>query len=91
MVALERFLGGSVLGVLVKLIALSIAVGVVMAWLGLTPWTLLASLRHFIERVFDHGFDALRDVFNYFLVGAVIVVPIWLVIRLIKSAPAGRR
>ena len=48
--ALERFLGGSIFGVLVRLIALSVAVGVVLAWLDLTPWALVDSLRRFVER-----------------------------------------
>ena len=91
MSSLERFLGGSVLGVLVKLIAVSIAVGVVMAWLNISPWDLVESLRRFFERLLSHGFEAVRDLFAYFLLGAVVVVPIWLVIRLMKSTPAGRR
>jgi Family of unknown function (DUF6460) len=88
---LERFLGGSVMGVLIRLIALSIAVGVVMAWLDLTPWALIESFRRFLQRVFNHGFDAVRDIAGYFLLGAMIVVPVWLVIRLVKSVPVGRR
>ena len=88
---LERFLGGSVLGVIVRLIALSIAVGVVLAWLDITPWALVESFRRFVQRIFAHGFDAVRDLIGYFLLGAVIVVPLWIIVRLIKSVPAGRR
>lgn len=91
MSALERFLGGSLVGVVVKLVALSVAVGVVLAWLDLTPWALIDSFRRFIERILAHGFDAVRDLFGYFLLGAGIVVPIWLIVRLAKSAPSGRR
>ena len=91
MSGLERFLGGSVFGVLIKLIALSVAVGVVLAWLDLTPWALIDSFRRFIERILAHGFDAVRDLLGYFLLGAGVVVPIWLIIRLLKSAPSGRR
>jgi hypothetical protein len=88
---LERFLGGSLLGVLVKLIAVSVAVGAVLAWLNLTPWALIANLRRFAERVVAHGFAAIDDLLGYFLLGAMIVVPVWLVIRLVKSAPLRRR
>ena len=35
------------------------------------------------------GFDAVRWLWRYFLLGAVIVVPIWLVLRLMR-APLGR-
>lgn len=89
--ALERFLGGSLLGVIVKLAAISIAVGVLLAWLDLTPWALVSSLRRLAERLFAQGFDVLHDLVGYLLLGAVVVVPIWLVIRLVKSTPVGRR
>jgi hypothetical protein len=89
--ALERFLGGSLLGVLIRLIALSVAVGVVLAWLDLTPWAVLDSVRRFVTRLFARGFDAVRDLFGYFVLGAVIVVPIFILIRLVKSVPVGRR
>jgi hypothetical protein len=88
---LERFLGGSLLGVLIRLIALSVAVGILLAWLDLTPWAVLDSVRRFVARLFARGFDAVRDLFGYFLLGAVIVVPIFILIRLVKSVPAGRR
>jgi Family of unknown function (DUF6460) len=35
------------------------------------------------------GFDILRGLWRYLLLGAVIVVPIWLLVRLAK-APRGR-
>ena len=91
MSSLERFLGGSVPGVLLRLVVVSIAVGAVLAWLNISPWDLVASIRRFFERLLSHGFEAVRDLFAYFLLGAMIVVPVWLVIRLMKSTPAGRR
>jgi hypothetical protein len=33
----------------------------------------------------------IRDLFGYFLLGAVIVIPVWIVLRLLKSAPSGRK
>ena len=35
------------------------------------------------------GFDAIRWVWGYFLLGAVLVVPVWLIMRLI-NAPRGK-
>ena len=32
------------------------------------------------------GFDAVRWLWRYFLLGAVIVMPIWLIMRLIRAA-----
>jgi hypothetical protein len=36
------------------------------------------------------GFDAVRWLWRYFLLGAVLVIPIWFVARLLKS-PSDRR
>ena len=91
MSALERFMGGSVLGTLVKLAVISIAVGLVLAWLNLTPWDVLDNLRHSIGHLFSRGFSMAHDLLGYLLVGAVIVIPIWIVLRLVKSAPSGKR
>ncbi len=87
--SMTRFLGGSPLAVFFRLVLLSILVGVVLAALGFDPWNLVLSIRILIERVWAMGFDAIEWVWRYFLLGAVIVVPIWLVMRLV-NAPRGR-
>ena len=80
-----RLLGGSPLSVLVRLVLLSILVGVILSALGLDPWNIWRSLQHLIRSIWDMGFDALWSIWRYFLLGAVIVVPIWLVVRLAKG------
>jgi len=85
----QRFFGGPPLAVIGRLILLSILVGVILAAIGLDPWNILESVRRLIERVWNMGFDAVRWLWRYFLLGAVIVVPIWLLVRLAK-APRGR-
>ncbi len=84
----QRFFGGPPLAVVGRLILLSILVGVILAAIGLDPWNILESVRRLIERVWNMGFDAIRWLWRYFLLGAVIVVPIWLLVRLAK-APRG--
>ena len=84
----QRFFGGPPLAVVGRLILLSILVGVILAAIGLDPWNLIESVRLLIERVWNMGFDAVRWLWRYFLLGAVIVVPIWLLVRLAK-APRG--
>jgi len=37
-----------------------------------------------VLRVWDMGFDALRWLWRYLLLGAVVVVPIWLIVRLMR-------
>ena len=85
----NRFLGGPPLAVLGKLILLSILIGVVLSALGLDPMNIFASLQRLIRDVWNMGFDAVRWLWQYFLLGAVIVIPIWLILRLVR-APKGR-
>jgi len=84
--ALTRFLGGSPLAVLGKLILLSILIGVVLSALGLDPWNIVESVRRLIRSIWDMGFDAVRWLWQYFLLGAVLVIPIWLILRIVRAA-----
>lgn len=81
----QRFFGGPPLAVAGRLVLLSILVGVILAAIGLDPWNILESVRRLIEHVWNMGFDAVRWLWRYFLLGAVIVVPIWLLVRLAKE------
>jgi hypothetical protein len=86
---LRRFLGGSPLAVAFRLVLLSILVGVVLAAIGFDPWNIVNSIRLLFQRLWDLGFDAINGLWRYFLLGAVIVLPIWFLSRLF-SAPRGR-
>jgi Family of unknown function (DUF6460) len=83
---INRFFGGSPLAVLVKLILLSILIGVVLSAIGLDPWNIFKSLRRLVLGIWDMGFDALRWIWQYLLLGAVIVVPIWFIMRIVQTA-----
>jgi hypothetical protein len=85
----HRFFGGPPLAVIGRLILLSILVGVVLAAIGLDPWNIIESVRSLIQHVWNMGFDAVRWLWQYFLLGAVIVLPIWFLARLFK-APRGQ-
>jgi uncharacterized protein DUF6460 len=83
-----RFFGGPPLSVIFRLILLSILVGVILEVLGLDPWNIIESLRTLIHRIWDMGFDAVRWLWRYLLLGAAIVLPVWLIVRLVR-APKG--
>ena len=86
---LYRFLGGSPVAVAFRLILLSILVGVVLAAIGFDPWNIVHSIQLLFQRIWDLGFDAINGLWRYFLLGAVIVIPIWLLSRMF-GAPRGR-
>ena len=85
----HRFFGGRPLAVVGRLILLSILVGVVLAAIGFDPWNIVHSIRLLFQRIWDLGFDAINGLWRYFLLGAVIVIPIWLISRMFGT-PRGR-
>ena len=68
---------------------LSILVGVVLAAIGFDPWNIVHSIRLLFQRIWDLGFDAINGLWRYFLLGAAIVIPVWLIMRLVR-APRGQ-
>ena len=86
---LIRFLGGTPLSVAFRLVLLSILVGVVLAAIGFDPYNILHSIQLLFQRLWNLGFDAINWLWRYFLLGAVIVIPIWFLSRLFGS-PRGR-
>ena len=86
---MERFFGGNPALVLLRLAILSLIVGVVLAALGFSPFEIIDSMRRLVERIYDMGFAAVEKAFRYFLLGAVIVFPVWLVMRVLKSLAGG--
>ncbi len=84
----NRILGDSPLRVVLKLAVASFIVGMIMASLGLSPWDILLGAREFLLRLWNMGFAAIDQFLGYILLGAVIVVPIWIVIRLLNMRRA---
>ena len=85
----NRFMGGSPLAVLVRLILLSILVGVILAAFGINPANIVQRLTGLLRGVWNMGWDTVLWVWQYFLLGAAIVIPLWLIMRLVR-APRGR-
>jgi hypothetical protein len=57
-----------------------------MSFLGLTPADLLQRGFRMLESVLSLGFDAFGAVGRWLAYGAMIVVPVWLVLRLLQGA-----
>lgn len=82
----NTFLGGSVLGVVVRLLVLSLVVGVILSTLGITPANIFDKIDVLLRRIYDLGFGAIESVLGYVILGAMVVVPIWFISRLIKAS-----
>jgi uncharacterized oligopeptide transporter (OPT) family protein len=85
----DTFLGGSPFGVFVRLVLLSIVVGVVLSALGITPQNFFYQINVLLRRIYDLGFGAFESLVGYLVLGAMVVVPIWIIARLIKTARRG--
>jgi hypothetical protein len=86
--ALNRFLGGSPGGVFLRLLFVSLIVGAFLMWLDISPWDVFRGLKQLVDRIWGLGFDAIREIADYILAGAAIVVPVWLVLRLMNMRNA---
>jgi len=78
----SRWIGGSPVWVLIRLILLSLVVGVILSALGLDPMNILSSLESLIRHLFSFGFDTIERLWRYIVLGAVIVIPLWLITRI---------
>jgi Family of unknown function (DUF6460) len=84
MSALNNFLGDSLWRVIAKLLVASLLLGVVLATLGLSPRDLYRRAFELVESVWNLGFDAIIRFADYIVLGAAIVVPVFIVMRLMK-------
>lgn len=85
MSAITRFLGDSPFRVLLKLIVISLLVGVVMSTFGWSPWDVFYGIQDFFVRLWNMGFGAVDRILGYVLLGAAIVVPAFIILRLLNA------
>ncbi len=83
--AVGRFLGGSPLAVAVRLIVVSFVVGFLLDAFGLDPATLVAEGVRVARHIVEYGFSDLRQFGRILLSGAMVVVPVWIVLRLLDA------
>lgn len=82
---MNRIFGGPPLLVLLKLAILSVIVGGVLSFLGLSPADIYDRAIATARSLWNMGYEAVDVVLEYFLVGAMIVVPIWLISRVVNA------
>lgn len=66
-----------------QLVLWSVVVGVILSALGITPYNIVDRIGLIIRNIYNLGFDALNWAVQYLLLGAIIVVPIWLISRVL--------
>jgi len=86
---LKRLFGGSPASVSIKLALASVVVGLVLSLLHIEPQMLwldfFGAIADAWAQFWGLGWSALVSASQYLLMGAVIVVPIWLAFRLARA------
>ncbi|HML44361.1 MAG: integrase [Hyphomicrobium zavarzinii] len=78
--------GGNPLGVLIRLALISLAVGIVMKALGIDLGNFFQRINELLRNIYDLGFGAVEWVLEYMLLGALVVIPIWLIARVVGAS-----
>lgn len=78
--------GGNPLGVILRLALISIVVGIVMKALGIDLGNFFQRINELLRNIYDLGFGAIEWMLEYLLLGALVVVPIWLIARVVSAA-----
>ncbi len=79
----SNFLGDTPLRTVVKLVVLSVVVGIIMAALNFTPLDVWYMARDFVRWVYEVGYEAFGRIGVYFVYGAMVVVPVFILMRLL--------
>jgi hypothetical protein len=69
----------------VRLLVLSFVVGLILSVLDVNPGEIVEWVRLRFEYVFSLGFEAFERAAQYLALGAVVVIPIWLISRILKT------
>jgi hypothetical protein len=86
--SLSAFLGGSPAGVALRLIVVSFIVGIVLVTFGFDPADIIDSFVNVIRRLIDFGLTDVRQIGRVLATGALVVLPVWLVLRLLDARRA---
>lgn len=87
-----RFIGGSPLTVLIRLGVVSLLVGALMSWLGIDAVDIIRDIERGVLHLWGSGFAALGNIGRTAVAGALVVVPVWFVVRLLRYRdPRSRR
>ncbi|WP_158816826.1 DUF6460 domain-containing protein [Methylocapsa sp. S129] len=83
--ALARFLGGSPISVAVRLVVVSFIVGILLVMWGFEPGDIVDGIVQLFRRLVDFALTDFHQFGRTLLTGAIVVVPIWFVMRLLDA------
>ncbi|RAH99485.1 integrase [Acuticoccus sediminis] len=69
---------------MIRLVVMSFVVGLILTMLDINPNDIINWVDQRFRALTNLGFESVSQFFNIMIVGAVIVVPIWLFARVIR-------
>jgi hypothetical protein len=88
---MDKFIGGSPLAVAARLLIISLIVGMILYIAGFNAEELLKAIPRLIDEIYKFGFQWVEIVLEWIVLGAVVVVPIWLIVRVLKFVSSGTK
>ncbi len=82
------FIGGSLAAVALRLVVISFVVGLILSMFGYDPETVYGAFWRSIHRLIEFGLTDFRQFGRVLLMGAMVVLPVWLVLRLLDARRA---
>ena len=80
----NRLLGDSVGRTIVKLVVVSILVGMVMNVFDLYPMDIIYAFRDFLVNLWEKGWAALGRFGVWLQLGAMVVIPVFIILRILN-------
>jgi hypothetical protein len=84
-------MNNGVVSTVIKLAILSLIVGFALAFFGIEPKNLVTALGSTVVDIYEIVLNFVQWSIKYVLIGAVVVVPIWLVFFLLRMARNRKR
>ena len=85
---MNGFLGGSLPAVAVRLLVVSFVVGLLLAMFGFDPETIYERAAQAVRHIVEFGLTDMRHFGRILLTGAMVVVPVWFILRLMDARRA---
>lgn len=80
----RQILGDTVGRTIIKLVVVSLLVGAVMSVFGVAPLDVWFGVRDFLISVWESGWAALGRFGDWLVLGASVVIPVFILIRLLS-------
>ena len=82
---MDKIFGGPIVPTLFRLALLSFIVGLILWTFGVDPVDLWKEFGTTIQQAWQLVFDALDWAWKYAVIGAIVVLPVWIFYRLIMA------